>query len=142
MELYLVSELVKYRVMVTLTGGANKWFRSIPVGLVTTWQQRNTSFLQHFQATRKITIPLAHLNNVKQKKGENLKSYINRFYEMSNFVTWSSDARILAHLKNGVLPETSFWDELQQKECRSIDKFYRKARKYLKLKDSKEALRK
>ena len=61
---------------------------------------------------------------------------------MSSFVTWTLDAGILAHLTNGVLPETPFWDELQQKECRSVDEFYRKARKYLKLEDSKEALRK
>ena len=61
---------------------------------------------------------------------------------MSNFVTWSPDAGILAHLTNGVLPETPFWYELQQKECRSVDEFYRKACKYLKLEDSKEALRK
>ena len=59
---------------------------------------------------------------------------------MSNFVTWSPDAGILAHLTNGVLPKTLFWDELQQKECWSIDEFYKKARKYLKLEDSKEAL--
>ena len=43
---------------------------------------------------------------------------------------------------NGVFPETRFWDKLQHKECWSIDKFYWKARKYLKLEDSKEALRK
>ena len=39
-----------------------------------------------------------------------------------------------------MLPETPFWDDLQQKECRSVDEFCRKARKYLKLEDSKEAL--
>ena len=43
---------------------------------------------------------------------------------------------------NGVLPETPFWDELKQKECQSIDATYKKARKYLMLEDSKEALRK
>ena len=59
---------------------------------------------------------------------------------MSNFVTWSPDAGILAHLTNGVLPETLLWDKLQQKECQSVDKFYKKARKYLKLEDSKKAL--
>ena len=59
---------------------------------------------------------------------------------MSNSVTWWPDARILAHLMNGVLSETLFWDELQQNECRSIDEFYRKTCKYLKLEDSTEAL--
>ena len=61
---------------------------------------------------------------------------------MSNFVTWSPDVGILAHLTNGVLLETPFWDELQQKEYRRVDEFYRKVCKYLKLGDSKEALRK
>ena len=98
---------------VTLTEGTKKWFSFIPARLVTSWQQLNTSFLQHFQGTRKTTISLAYLGNVKLKKGENLKLYINCFNEISNFVTWSSDARILAHLTNGVLPETPFWDELQ-----------------------------
>ena len=118
MELHLVSKLAKCRVfVVTLTGGAKKWFKSIPAGSVTNWQQLSTLFLQHFQATRKTTIPLAYIDNVKQKKGETLKSYIDHLNEMSNFVTWSPDAGILAHLTNGVLPETPFWDELQQKEC-------------------------
>ena len=41
---------------------------------------------------------------------------------------------------DGVLPKTLFWDELQQKECRSVDEFYRKICQYLKLEDSKEAM--
>ena len=83
---------------------------------------------------------MAHLGNVKQKKGETLKSHINRFNEISNFVTWSLDAGVLTHLTNGVLSETPFWDELQQKECKDVGEFYRKASKFLKLEDSKEAL--
>ena len=54
----------------------------------------------------------------------------------------SPDPGVLAHLTNGVLPKTPFWDELQQKECQSVNEFYRKARKYMKLENSKEALRK
>ena len=61
---------------------------------------------------------------------------------MLNFVTWLLDARVFAHLTNGVLPETSFWDELQQKECTSVSEFYKKASKFLKLEDSKGALHK
>ena len=57
-------------------------------------------------------------------------------------MTWSPDPGILVHLMNEVLLETPFWDKLQQKECQRADKFYKKDRKYLKLDDSKEALRK
>ena len=143
MELHLISEMPKCKVFpVTLIGGAKKWFRSILTKMISSWQQLSTSFLQHFQATRRSVVPLAHLGNVKQKKGETLQSYINYFNEMSNFVVWSLVAGILAHLTNGVLLKTAFWDELQQKECRSVDEFYRKACKYLKLEDFKDALRK
>ena len=41
-----------------------------------------------------------------------------------------------------MLPKTPFWDKLQQKECRTISEFYKKANKFLKLEESKEALRK
>ena len=61
---------------------------------------------------------------------------------MSAYVTWSPDTGILAHLTNEVLPETPFWDELQQKEYRSVNEFYRKASKFLKLENSEEALHK
>ena len=73
--------------VVTLTGGAKKWFKSIPTGSVTSWQQLSTSCLLHFQETRKTAIHLAQLGNVKQKKGETLKLYINYFNDMSNFMT-------------------------------------------------------
>ena len=40
MELYLVSELAKCRVFTaTLIAVAKKWFRVIPVGTISSWQQ-------------------------------------------------------------------------------------------------------
>ena len=109
MELHLVSEMAKCRVFtVTLTNGAKKWLRAITLGSIASWQELSTSFLRQFQATKKFTIPLTHLGNIKKKKGENLKSYINYFTDMSAYVTWSPDASVLAHLTNGVLPKTPF----------------------------------
>ena len=60
----------------------------------------------------------------------------------SAYVKWMLDAGVLSHLTNRVLLETPFWDELQQKECRSVSKFYVKENKFLKLENSKEALHK
>ena len=39
-----------------------------------------------------------------------------------------------------MLLETPFWDKHQQKECTSVSEFYKKASKFLKLENSKEAL--
>ena len=112
-ELHLVSKMAKYRVFtVTLTGGAKIWLRTVPAKSISSWQQLSTLFLQHFQATKKFAVSLAHLGNIKQKKDKTLKSYINCFNEMSNFLTWSLDVGVLAHLTNRVLSDTSLWDEL------------------------------
>ena len=46
MELHLVSKLAKCRVFaVTRTRGAKKWFRSMPVGSISSWQQLSSFFL-------------------------------------------------------------------------------------------------
>ena len=80
MELHLISDMAKCRVFaVTLASRAKKWLKSITPRLIVSLQQLSTSFLQQFQATKQFIIPLAHLGNVKQRKSESLKSYLNRF---------------------------------------------------------------
>ena len=142
MELHLVSELAKCRVFaVTLTTSAKKWFRAIPTGTISSWQQLSTSFFQHFQATRKSFVPLAHLGNVKKKRknSEVLHQSFQWDVKLCDMVArhWGT---CLSHQWSA--PWDLFWDELQQKKFWSVNEFYRKAHKYLKLEDSKEALRK
>ena len=68
-ELHLVSEMAKCRVfIVTLRGGAKKWLRVVLTGLISSWQELSTSFLQHFQVTKRSDVLLAHLRNVKAKE--------------------------------------------------------------------------
>ena len=45
----------------------------------------------------------------------------------------------MAHLTNGDLSKTTFWDKLQQKECKSVGEFYKKTSKFLNLENFKEA---
>ena len=79
---------------------------------------------------------------MKQKKRESLRSYLNRFTIEQARVRWAPDVGVLAHLTNGVLPETPLWDALQQVEYGSTSEFYEKASKFLKLENSKEVLHK
>ena len=143
MELHMVSDLAKCKVfIVTLSNGAKKWFRSLTPGSVTSWQQLSTSFMRQFQATKQFAVSLAHLGNVKQQEGESLKSFLNRFTMELSRVRWVLDIGVLAHLTNRFLPKTPFWDELQQKKCKSVSEFYKSMSKFLKLENSKEALHK
>ena len=98
MEVHMVPDLAKCRVfVVTLSNGAKKWFRSMLSGSVTSWQQLSTLFMRLFQATKQFVVPLAHLGNVKQKKGESLKSFLNHFITKLSRVRWAPDVRVLAH---------------------------------------------
>ena len=139
----MVSDLAKCMVFtITRSNGAKKWFRSLTLGSVTSWQQLSTSFLRQFQATKQFAVQLAHLGNVKQNEGESLKSFLNHFTTELSRVRWALDAGVLVHLTNGVLLETPFWDTLHQKESNNESEFYKKASKFLKLKNSSEALHK
>ena len=110
----MVSDNAKCRVFtITLSNGAKKQFRSMTPGYVSSWQQLSTAFLRQFQATKQFVVPLAHLGNMKQKKGESLKSYLNCFTTEQARVKWVPDTGVLAHLTNRVLLEIPFWDELQ-----------------------------
>ena len=53
-------------------------------------------------------VPLAHLGNFKQRKGECLKSFLNRFTTELSKVRWAPDAGVLAHLTNGVFLELNY----------------------------------
>ena len=70
-----------------------------------------------------------------------MKFYLNHFTTKQSRVRRALDVGVLSHLTNGLLPETPFWDKLQQ-ECRSVSEFYKKASNFLKLENLKEALHK
>ena len=52
------------------------------------------------------------LDNVKQKKRESLKSFLNRFTIVLSRMRCAPDAGVLVHLTNKVFPETPFLKEL------------------------------
>ena len=65
----MISDNAKCRVFTsTLSNRAKKWFRSMTLGSVTSWQQLSTTFLRKFQVTTQFAILLTHLGNAKQKK--------------------------------------------------------------------------
>ena len=90
--------------------------------------------------TKQFSIPLAHLDNVKQREIKSLKSYLARFNAELARVTYALDEGVLAHITFGVLSESKLWEELQEKECRTLADFNRKEDKHLRIENSKKAL--
>ena len=70
-------------------GGAKKWFRSIPAGSVSSWQQLSTSFLQHFH-DQKDRYPFGTPQKCETKEGwdsEILHQLFQRHVKLRNLVT-------------------------------------------------------
>ena len=40
----------------------------------------------------------------------------------------------------GVRPKTKLWNDLQERDCRTLEEFYARAEKYLRVKNTEEAL--
>ena len=59
----------------TLKGSARIWFKKLTTGSVGSFAQLSRSFFNHFIGGQQYGRPTTHLLNVKQKKGETLRSY-------------------------------------------------------------------
>ena len=142
MELHQVLDLAKCRCLaVTLTSHAKRWLRSPLVGLISSWPWMSTTFLWHFQANRKFSMPLSYLSNIRQERDESLQSYINRFHRELNKVAHAPEESIRTLIIAGVRPQTELWKELQAEDDISLTRFYNLAEKYLQIENSLVALR-
>ena len=49
-----------------------------------------------------------------------LKSYLVRFNAELAHGTYTSNKGVLTHITSDVLPESKLWEELQEKECKTL----------------------
>jgi len=67
----------------TFTGTTLQWFSGIHDGVINSFQTFSQIFVERF-ATNKVKPPqIVDLFDIKQQEGELLKSYPNRFYDIS-----------------------------------------------------------
>ena len=126
--------------MVTLTVTAKKWFRQIEPETVTSWTQLSGLFMLQFQGARKYVTPLSRLASIKQGLHETLKEYVRRFNEELTTIHNSQENSVLMAMISGVRPETHFWDKLQKDEYKTLQEFYRRADKIMRLETAREAV--
>ena len=93
-----------------------------------------------FQGARKYATPLSHLASIKQGMHETLKAYVRHFNEELTTIHNLQENDVLMATISGVRPETSFWDKLQKDECKTLQEFYRRADKIMRLETASEAV--
>jgi len=69
--------------MGTFTGTAMQWFSGLPDGHITSFAQFAKLFREQFYANQVKPPELYDLFNVRQKEGETLKVYLNRFWALT-----------------------------------------------------------
>ena len=69
-----------------------------------------------------------------------LKAYIKYFNDELATIHNLQENRVMMAAISGVRPKTPFWDKLQKDKCKSLQEFYRRTDKIMRLKTAREAV--
>jgi hypothetical protein len=80
MRLHGVLDEIMCRTFPTnLRGSARTWFNQLETGSIDTFAQLSRAFIDNFIGGRRSARPANYLLNIRQREGESLRSYVQRF---------------------------------------------------------------
>ncbi|VFQ64851.1 unnamed protein product [Cuscuta campestris] len=92
---------------------ACEWFHKLPKGSIDKWSDLAHKFLEHFASSQRQKLPFSHLLNVKIRKGEQLREFINRWEKEARDVQGADDQALIAMLQ-AALPQGDVRKELRR----------------------------
>ncbi|VFQ80735.1 unnamed protein product [Cuscuta campestris] len=126
--MYAYPEEIKCRCfLATLEGQACEWFHKLPKGSIDKWSNLAHKFLEHFASSRRQKLPFSHLLNVKIRKGEQLREFINRWEK-------EADDQALIAMLQAALPQGDVRKELRRNPLSTYQEMLARA-KYLALEE-------
>ncbi|VFQ61181.1 unnamed protein product [Cuscuta campestris] len=141
--IYAYPEEIKCQCfLATLEGQACEWFHKLPKGSIYKWSDLAHRFLEHFTSSRRQKLSFSHLLNVKIRKGEQLREFINRWEKEARDVQGADDQALIAMLQ-AALPQGDVRKELRRNPLSTYQEMLARA-KYLALEeeDDKPPVRK
>ncbi|KAK4272576.1 hypothetical protein QN277_021112 [Acacia crassicarpa] len=115
----------------TLTGPAHKWLNSLPSNSIRSFEDLRCKFELHFATSKKQSKSEFTLSKVKQKKGETLQRYLNRFRDVAMQVRSLSEGVRVHRLVNGLDPSSRLARNLCKNTVYTLTEFYTRAKQYL-----------
>ncbi|VFQ79099.1 unnamed protein product [Cuscuta campestris] len=97
------------------------------------WGDLAHKFLEHFASSRRQKLPFSHLLNVKIRKGEKLREFINRWENEARDVQGADDQALIAMLQ-AALPQGDVRKELRRNPLSTYQEMLARA-KYLALEE-------
>ncbi|VFQ84371.1 unnamed protein product, partial [Cuscuta campestris] len=112
---------------------ACEWFHKLPKGSIDKWSDLAHKFLEHFASSRRQKLPFSHLLNVRIRKGEQLREFINRWEKEARDVQGADDQAQIAMLQ-AALPQGDVRKELRRNPLSTYQEMLARA-KYLALEE-------
>ncbi|XP_042455023.1 uncharacterized protein LOC122039077 [Zingiber officinale] len=125
----------------TLSGSSLKWFDGLPQGSITCFLDFKTAFLRRFASSKKYQKTDHCLFALKQRPTEPLRSYINRFNQVTQDVPTATSEILMSAFSHG-LGEGEFFRDLIKNPARNFDEMVEKAASYIKVEEAQAARRK
>jgi hypothetical protein len=104
-----------------LTGAARSWLNTLPNDSIGSWGELENQFARNFRSTYKHPASLEEIKACVQKKGETLRSYIQRWSVIKNLAEDVSDKRAIDAFSAG-LRRSDLVEEIGRTRPRTVSK--------------------
>jgi len=138
MMFHAVSDPIWCRVFSTsLTGEALEWFSELPTGCIDSFATLKARFSTQFAPLKPAILTVDNLVNIRQEDGESLRSYLDRYNQMSVKIKGLSDKIARHHFSYGLQPGV-FADKISRKKSQTMEEMRERAAKFIQMEDMQE----
>ncbi|XP_010241782.1 PREDICTED: uncharacterized protein LOC104586303 [Nelumbo nucifera] len=122
----------------TFKGAARRWFSSLPLWSISSWEQFADLFLARFISSRRCQKSVVSLMSTKKKRGESLWSYIDRF-KNEELEVRDLDPMVSMHATiSGLLPKLALKRSVAKTPPKMKMEFHKKTQKYIQAKEASD----
>ena len=138
MMFHAVSDPIWCHVFSTsMTGEALEWFSKLPTKSIDSFATLKARFNTQFAPLRPAILTVDNLVNIRQKDGESLRSYLDRYNRMSVKIKDISDEITRHHFLYGLQPGV-FADKISRKKPKTMEEMRERAAKFIQMEDMQE----
>ena len=117
---------------------AMRWFDDLGVGSIDSFKELNQVFQSHFIMCSRVPQPLDSLLSLSIKKGETLKTYSDKYWEMFNKINGNFDDMAIKNFKVGLLAKHGLRKSLTRKPATSVCQLMDKIDKYKRVEEDQQ----
>ena len=90
-------------IQLQMVGAARSWLKSRSRGMYDSWEQFSDDFIRSFRSTCRRPVTIGELRACRQRRGEKLRGYIQRWTALKNNAENISDETAVDSFTNGLL---------------------------------------